>query len=440
MGWWSKGGGGPARAVAALLLLATLGGCDPEQMSAAPPGSPPSPAPARATSWLGATLFAAEFNPTPASLGASTGARLDLVVDDGPAQRAGLREGDIVVQFDGRPVATLADFTARIAASAPGTEVKIAVLRDGQRHETAAVLERRPADADQRNRNSVLARLAAAEQASADAERAGDYGAALRHAMAAFRFARLDRAREETADDRLLARMAALLPRVPALPPVPPDADRLNRRALAMLQTAASEEDNERAYRPLHDAVYEAPWIADLWLNGGLVLEKAGYPETAKVYLRRYAMLNPADAPSLAQKLAELDVQIEDRRPWTPYVNTYPFTDKRQEEISLRGRNFILRSVTGSAAQSDRRDKAGDVIAFGTVRNGARFPAKWIRRASDPDAIRCFGAEVEEDAEIAISAERQLTITVLNSPRYLRSSCEITGREPIQVRSFPAPK
>jgi hypothetical protein len=50
---------------------------------------------------------------------------------DAPADRAGLRSGDVVVRFAGRPVQTHIDLLALAADTAPGTVVPVELVRDG---------------------------------------------------------------------------------------------------------------------------------------------------------------------------------------------------------------------------------------------------------------------------------------------------------------------
>ncbi len=66
------------------------------------------------------------------------GARVDALTPDGPAERAGLRSGDIVTEVDGKPLASggdeagLADARTRLAELKDGQEVRLAYLRDGK--------------------------------------------------------------------------------------------------------------------------------------------------------------------------------------------------------------------------------------------------------------------------------------------------------------------
>jgi S1-C subfamily serine protease len=48
-----------------------------------------------------------------------------------PAAEAGLRGGDILVEFDGKPIQNLYDFTYALRAKRPGEEVTVKVLRGG---------------------------------------------------------------------------------------------------------------------------------------------------------------------------------------------------------------------------------------------------------------------------------------------------------------------
>ena len=63
------------------------------------------------------------------------GVRLGEVIANRPADIAGLEEGDIVVEFDGRPVRTRRGLGSYIDHAPPGSVVNVVVYRDGQRLE-----------------------------------------------------------------------------------------------------------------------------------------------------------------------------------------------------------------------------------------------------------------------------------------------------------------
>ncbi|HET8550377.1 MAG TPA: Do family serine endopeptidase [Bryobacteraceae bacterium] len=54
------------------------------------------------------------------------------VVPAGAAAAAGLREGDVIVAFNGEPVTAVNDFRIRVSSTPPGTEVTLTILRGGR--------------------------------------------------------------------------------------------------------------------------------------------------------------------------------------------------------------------------------------------------------------------------------------------------------------------
>lgn len=60
------------------------------------------------------------------------GVELDSVERNGPADLAGLKEGDIITEFDGKPIRTAGDLRYRAGIAMPGVVVNIIVIRDGQ--------------------------------------------------------------------------------------------------------------------------------------------------------------------------------------------------------------------------------------------------------------------------------------------------------------------
>jgi hypothetical protein len=71
------------------------------------------------------------------------GVRLSGVREDSPAERAGLRAGDVLVRFGGDEVADLYGFTYALRDRRPGDRVEVVVVRDGRRLTLYAVLGER---------------------------------------------------------------------------------------------------------------------------------------------------------------------------------------------------------------------------------------------------------------------------------------------------------
>ena len=55
------------------------------------------------------------------------------VADDSPAARGGIKQGDVILELDGRKVKDVGDLRNRIALTPPGTKVKLLILRDGKK-------------------------------------------------------------------------------------------------------------------------------------------------------------------------------------------------------------------------------------------------------------------------------------------------------------------
>jgi aminopeptidase YwaD len=71
------------------------------------------------------------------------GVRLQAVRSGSPAEQAGLRADDVIVEFADAPVVNLEEFAALLFGSRAGERVQIVAEREGQRIETWAVLGQR---------------------------------------------------------------------------------------------------------------------------------------------------------------------------------------------------------------------------------------------------------------------------------------------------------
>jgi putative serine protease PepD len=74
----------------------------------------------------------------------SNGVRIVQVRSGTPAQRAGLRVGDVVVRIDGKKVSTTAELQSAIDARQPGDTVTITYRRNGNTHTAKVTLANRP--------------------------------------------------------------------------------------------------------------------------------------------------------------------------------------------------------------------------------------------------------------------------------------------------------
>jgi serine protease Do len=73
----------------------------------------------------------------------SSGVRIDSVDSDSPAAKAGIRAGDVVVEYDGERVRSARQFTRLVQETPDGRQVPLAVMRDGKRQTLTATPEAR---------------------------------------------------------------------------------------------------------------------------------------------------------------------------------------------------------------------------------------------------------------------------------------------------------
>lgn len=116
----------------------------PYQMPAPMPGVPTPPMPEVPempmprlgdTAWLGVTFRMVD-----------EGALIVLVVPESAAEKAGLQEGDIITQVDGRAVTASRPLSEHIRRHRPGDRVELTVLRDGRERDISVELGAQPSE------------------------------------------------------------------------------------------------------------------------------------------------------------------------------------------------------------------------------------------------------------------------------------------------------
>jgi len=81
--------------------------------------------------WLG--VYIEDISPELAKkFGVKKGVLVTKVVKGSPAEKGGLRSGDVIVEFDGQPVKNVADLQLKVINTKPGKTVKIKILREGR--------------------------------------------------------------------------------------------------------------------------------------------------------------------------------------------------------------------------------------------------------------------------------------------------------------------
>jgi hypothetical protein len=120
--------------------LAT-GGADAVALTAIRQERPAPPAAAQSSS--GSSGYGPYLGTIPDMTPRDFGLRLTGVREGSPAAQAGIRAGDVVVEFDGNPIADIYAYTYALQAKQAGDQVRIVVERDGERLTLTATLGER---------------------------------------------------------------------------------------------------------------------------------------------------------------------------------------------------------------------------------------------------------------------------------------------------------
>src|SRR5438270_7440489 len=68
------------------------------------------------------------------------GVLIEQIQPGGAAERAGLKKGDVITAFNGQEVNDPNTFRNEVASTAPGTDVKLKILRSGKEEQVTARL------------------------------------------------------------------------------------------------------------------------------------------------------------------------------------------------------------------------------------------------------------------------------------------------------------
>ena len=74
--------------------------------------------------------------------GMADNATVGAVVEDSPAEKAGMKAMDVVLSFDGAPTPTFQDLIAAVGKKKPGDRVKLEIERNGEKQELELVVGR----------------------------------------------------------------------------------------------------------------------------------------------------------------------------------------------------------------------------------------------------------------------------------------------------------
>lgn len=91
--------------------------------------------------WLGVSIqdITSEMKKA-MDLDSRDGALISEVVKKSPADSAGLKEKDVILQFDGRKISDASDLTEAVGETKPGTKVDVVVVRKGEKKSIGVVI------------------------------------------------------------------------------------------------------------------------------------------------------------------------------------------------------------------------------------------------------------------------------------------------------------
>jgi len=82
------------------------------------------------------------------------GALVQTVDEGKPASKAGIKPGDVVIEVDGKPIRNNRDLIDYVSYLPVGTDVKVTLIRNGQRMNLTAKTAERPSDAEEEEAES----------------------------------------------------------------------------------------------------------------------------------------------------------------------------------------------------------------------------------------------------------------------------------------------
>lgn len=87
------------------------------------------------------------------------GVLVSQVMPDTPAEKAGMKQADVIVSLDGKPVDTSASLRNEVAMTVPGTAIKVGVIRDGKKMTLNVKVEKMSEDMLTSSRSEDLSNL-----------------------------------------------------------------------------------------------------------------------------------------------------------------------------------------------------------------------------------------------------------------------------------------
>jgi C-terminal processing protease CtpA/Prc len=106
-------------------------------------GDSPKDEKAKKSGWIGVVIKdVSERIAHKYKLDSDKGAYVSEVIDESPADSAGIKEGDIIVAFNGKKIDDPSDLIKAVRKTRPATKVTVAIMREGEKKEVSLVVGR----------------------------------------------------------------------------------------------------------------------------------------------------------------------------------------------------------------------------------------------------------------------------------------------------------
>jgi serine protease Do len=101
--------------------------------------------------WLGLIIQDVDKNLAQSfGLAKAEGILVSEVTPDAPAEKAGLKQGDVILSLNGSKLTDVNDLRNRVAMTAPGSTVTLDIIRNSQQQQVQVLIAEQPADFSRR--------------------------------------------------------------------------------------------------------------------------------------------------------------------------------------------------------------------------------------------------------------------------------------------------